>query len=147
MKRITLKHKTVLDLGSGTAVLGILAKKMKAKSVIALDNDEWCFTNGQENVNLNDVGIEIVLGEINKVNEHTFNVVLANVVLANINRNYFVEKMKDISDVLELGGKLVMSGFLQEDLKIMTSCAEQNNIRLNAILEKDGWLCLVGEKI
>lgn len=71
----------VLDAGSGTAILGIAAAKLGAESVIAFDIDEWCYDNGIENTQLNDVQkkVEIRKCELKEIIEKEFDLVIANI--------------------------------------------------------------------
>ncbi|HRP94326.1 MAG TPA: 50S ribosomal protein L11 methyltransferase, partial [Ignavibacteriaceae bacterium] len=71
----------VLDAGSGTAILGIAAAKLGAEIIIAFDNDEWCFDNGIENTQLNDVNdkVEIRKCELKDIEEKDFDLIIANI--------------------------------------------------------------------
>ena len=53
MFNIDLKDKLVLDMGSGTGILAILASKLGARSLVGIDSDQWAFKNSLENSNLN----------------------------------------------------------------------------------------------
>ncbi len=73
---------SVLDVGSGTSVLGIAASKLGAKNVISIDNDEWCYINGIENVEKNDLkNVQVLHGTIHDLDDLQFNLVLANINL------------------------------------------------------------------
>lgn len=71
----------VLDAGSGTAILGITAAKLGAESVIAFDIDDWCYDNGIENTQLNNVvdKVEIRKCELNDIKENDFDMIIANI--------------------------------------------------------------------
>ncbi len=103
----------VLDVGSGTALLGIAASKLGANSVIAVDNDEWCYINGKENAERNEIdNIDIVMGTIDDVTESGFDL-----VLANININVLIEIKESLFKKVKPSGNLILSGILNSDLK------------------------------
>ena len=75
-------------MGSGTAVLAILAKKLGAAKTVAVDNDEWAYNNAFTNIALNGIDdIEVVLGDALSIQGNY------DVVLANINRNILLRDM------------------------------------------------------
>ena len=71
----------VLDVGTGTGILAIAAVKLGAQSVLAIDNDDWCIENAEENSVLNNVNkkIKIKLSEIKDIAEKDFDIILANI--------------------------------------------------------------------
>jgi ribosomal protein L11 methyltransferase len=102
---------SVLDFGTGTAILAILAEKRGATRILALDNDPWCITNADENRQANDCRhIETRLADAIPTDE-TFDI-----VLANINRNVILQQAHAFRQVLKPGGRLLLSGLLAEDL-------------------------------
>lgn len=103
---------TVLDVGSGTGVLGIGAVMLGAKSAICIDNDEWCSLNGSENVKTNNLEskIEIRLGEINQVIEKDFDL-----IVANINKHILLEIAEEIRNKIKETGTVILSGLLIVD--------------------------------
>jgi ribosomal protein L11 methyltransferase len=86
MQRMDLQGKKLMDMGSGTAILAILAKKMNASQVDAIDNDDWAYKNALSNVKTNKVDVTVFKGDAsflkkeNKINYY-------DVFIANINRN------------------------------------------------------------
>lgn len=112
MFEIPIAGKRVLDMGTGTGVLAILAHKRCAKSVIAIDNDEWAYLNAIENVALNDaVEIAVEKGTAAQLKDRTFQV-----ILANINKNVLLHDMAQYAACLEPGGRLLLSGFFESDV-------------------------------
>lgn len=119
MLRMDFKGKSVLDMGSGTAVLAILARKMGATNVVAIDNDSWAYSNALDNIRLNEVpDIEALLGDAATIGNRRFNV-----VIANINRNILLADMHHYVHALLPAGTLMMSGFYIEDLPAITEKA------------------------
>ena len=121
----SMKGKKVLDMGCGTAVLGILAKMRGADYVMGVDIDEWCKENATESAGLNNVDMEILLGDASILpTEETFNV-----ILANINRNILLADMESYVTTLQSGGLLVISGFLEEDIEPLTKRAKSLGLK------------------
>jgi len=137
-----LTNSKVLDVGSGTAVLSIAASKLGAKEVIAIDNDEWCFLNGIENVEKNNVSnITVLHSTIEKIKEDGFDL-----ILANINKNVLLNIRKDISSKCKKSGLVILSGILATDEDEIKRQFTQ--IGLTAFDKKqiDEWIGLVFKK-
>ncbi len=109
-----LNNKTVLDMGCGTGVLGILAAKKGAKEVIAIDNDKWSYMNAQENVKLNHVEVSVLQGSVESLPD-----ILFDVVFVNITRNVLIEQAAEYVQSMDYCGKLLLSGFLEEDVVLI----------------------------
>lgn len=132
------KNMDVLDMGSGTAVLAILAVKLEAKSVLAVDNDEWAYNNAFTNIGLNGVSdIEVVLGDASSLGERSFDI-----VLANINRNILLRDMHVYVNAINPGGKLFMSGFYLEDLTLIRDEAERLGLVYHRHMDKNNWVAV-----
>ena len=129
--------KSVLDMGCGTGVLGILAKKKGAKQVLAVDIDPWCFDNAQESAALNQTHIEVQLGDASLLQGKTFDV-----ILANINRNILLNDMHVYAACLPEGGVLYMSGFYTEDIPVIAQCAEQLGLTQVGVKEQNNWVAV-----
>ena len=132
---LNCNNKSVLDMGSGTGVLGILAEKKGAKAVLAVDNDPWCVENTQENLELNKC--------INSKTELNNTVPLKNtfeMVLANINRNVLLEQISYYGQILVPGGDLSLSGFYFEDLGMIQNACQREGFRFIRNLEKKNWV-------
>ncbi|AUD02232.1 50S ribosomal protein L11 methyltransferase [Spirosoma pollinicola] len=112
--------KTVLDVGSGTGILAVLAAKMGAKSVLAFDIEEWAVENARENAELNDCPqITVFQGTIDDINPPgnmlDWTPAVFDIVLANINRNVLLREVPIYADLLKEGGYLLVSGFYEHD--------------------------------
>jgi ribosomal protein L11 methyltransferase len=104
--------KSVLDVGSGTGILAILAEKMGAQAVLAFDIEEWAVENARENAELNDCPKTTVFqGTIADVDPTT----QYDIVLANINRNILLAEIPAYTNLLTNNGYLVVSGFYEND--------------------------------
>lgn len=141
MQKLNLDGKKVLDMGSGTGVLAILAKKMKANAVTAIDIEEWAVENCSENATMNNVSFEIKLGGKEQISAKDYDV-----ILANINRNILADQMSTYSESLKSNGKLLLSGFLSDDEAYITDIAQNNNFTFASKAQKENWLCLTFSK-
>ncbi len=112
LEKYVSKGAKVLDVGSGTAVLAIAAVKLGAASAIAVDNDEWCYKNGKENCELNNISdkIDVRPGVIRDIAEKYFDL-----ILANIQKNVLMEIAEELKDRLSRNGILILSGLLASD--------------------------------
>ena len=101
--------KSVLDMGSGTGVLAILARKRGATPVIAIDNDPWAYENNIENNARNRINdITVKLGDASAIGEQVFDV-----IIANINRNILLNDMHLYAKSMHPGSIIFFSGFYQ----------------------------------
>ncbi len=141
MKEINFKNKSVLDFGTGTGVLAILAEKLGARPILAIDNDEWSLNNAMENIQINHC-THIVLQKKDNINTYS----LVNIILANINFNVLTENAVAFSVLLQTGSLLIISGFLLKDEKTIHSLFVKNNFLRKQRAQKDGWIALVLEK-
>ena len=127
--------KTVLDMGSGTAVLAILAKKLGAAHTVAIDNDEWAYRNAFTNTELNGVSdIEIILGDASSI-RGSFDV-----VLANINRNILLRDMHLYVAAMRPDAHIFFSGFYTEDLESIKAEAERLGLHYCRHLSRNNWV-------
>ena len=129
----------LLDMGSGTGVLAILAKKLGSATTVAIDNDEWAYRNALDNIRLNDENEIIVeLGDATSLNDRQFDV-----ILANINRNILLRDMKEYMKCLVDGGKIFFSGFYEEDLVLIKKEAERLGLTYSNHVTKNNWTAAV----
>ncbi len=120
MLELDLRDKVICDMGCGTSILAILAAKMGAASVLAIDTDEWAVENSLENIDTNNVrGIVVKKGDAQMLAGRTFHV-----ILANINRNILLRDMEFYIQSLDKQGVLVLSGFFDLDIPVLQSKAE-----------------------
>ncbi len=132
---LDIKEKNVLDMGTGTGVLAILAEKLGAKSVYAPDIDIWSYENALENVDLNGCSkIEVAHGGHSLVETKKFDI-----VIANINKNILIEHLSVYSEVLNTNGKLLISGFFETDKDDLIEVAAKFGFVFEDIFTKEGW--------
>jgi ribosomal protein L11 methyltransferase len=130
------KGKSVLDMGSGTGVLAILAAMKGAKEIEAIDNDIWCYLNAKENVERNDCNhIQVFEGDASRLQARTYDI-----ILANINRNILLEDIPNYVRCLNKEGLLFLSGFYLGDLPMITSKCKEQGLKFEKNLEKNNWV-------
>ena len=135
MLETDFQGKTVLDMGSGTAVLAILAKKLGAAHTVAIDNDEWAYRNAFTNCELNGIGdIEIILGDALSIKGKF------DIVLANINRNILLRDMHCYVAAMNPEAHIFFSGFYTEDLGSIKAEAERLGLRYCRHLSRNNWV-------
>lgn len=137
-----LEGKRVLDCGTGTGILAIVALKGDAREAVGYDIDEWSTDNALHNAMLNGVNdrMTVLLGDVTVLNdvEGTFDV-----VLANINRNILLADMPAMAARLAPGGTLALSGFLVADVPLLIAKAKDLGLSLLSEKHEAGWYCLV----
>jgi ribosomal protein L11 methyltransferase len=130
-----LAGKSLLDMGCGTAVLAILARKRGANPVMAVDNDIWAFENACENTARNKTeDIVVLLGDDTLLEGWKFDV-----ILANINRNILLNDMPAYAACLNPGGILIVSGFYFDDLKLISHKAQEIGLVPDNFKEQNQW--------
>ena len=139
LRDVAMEKKRVLDMGSGTAVLAILARMKGAAYVEAIDNDEWAYRNAQENVERNGCGdIVCLLGDASLLTADKH----FDIIIANINRNILLRDMAAYAAVLADGGTLLLSGFYQNDVASLVEKASTLGLTLADQRSRDGWQAL-----
>ncbi|GJQ06525.1 ribosomal protein L11 methyltransferase [Capnocytophaga cynodegmi] len=135
---IDLQEKKVLDMGCGTSVLAIMAEKRGAKSITAIDVDDWCVQNSVENIERNHCkNISVKLGNASLLDNENFDV-----VIANINRNILLSDIPQYAKTLPSEGTLLLSGFYESDVPVITNKCNENDLKLVEKLERNQWVAL-----
>lgn len=135
--QLDLTDKTVLDMGCGTGILGILASMRACNRVTAIDVDQWAYESTIENCRLNG---------IKNLNAYTGDAALLDgtdrfdVVLANIQKNVIIADLEKYVTVLNEGGLLLVSGFYQDDLEAIVGKASELFLQKGLHKEKNGWV-------
>lgn len=133
------RDKTVLDMGCGSGLLAILAYKMGANHITAVDNDEWAYKNTLENIFRNKIQhTDVILGDIEDVKNEKFDI-----ILSNITKNINIELFPSYQKMIEKSGKLIVSGFFETDLEDITSNAIKYGFRLLSNKTKNNWTAAI----
>jgi ribosomal protein L11 methyltransferase len=138
MQHINFSNKTVLDYGTGTGILAILAKKLGAKKVVAIDNDEWSINNASENIIANNCKDIVVLQKNDLNGLEVFDIILANINLNVINNS--IQQLKLISQPLS---NLLLSGFfICDEEAILNNFISEGFIHINT-MKRYEWISIL----
>lgn len=134
-----------LDMGCGTGVLAIVALKCGAEYMVAVDIDDWACDSCRDSIALSGVAerVDVRCGSIEQVvagEQFDF-------VLANINRNILISMMPSFAAALPSGGRLLMSGFLREDVVYIEASVVEQGFKVVNIIEREGWMVVVCKKM
>jgi ribosomal protein L11 methyltransferase len=141
MQHLEFKDRSVLDFGTGTGVLAILAEKLGATEVLAIDYDDWSIENALENVAENHCrSVRVKKADTMPMDS------LFNIILANINKHVLLKELSAIGQQLEQGGVILLSGLLHEDFDDIDREALKNGLVITERMEKGNWICLKGRK-
>lgn len=135
MRTIDFTNKKVFDFGTGTGILAILASKLGAASITAIDIDEWSIMNAQENFEKNNTSF------VNLYQSSVLPTGSFDIILANINRNVLVYYSSTLVKMLSGKGLLVLSGLLKEDEEIIVETF--NKLELKNNQQKENWISLL----
>lgn len=139
MATLPLPDTSVLDMGCGTGVLAILAKKMGATDVVAIDIDRWSYENASENILLNAADpIEVRRGDVTALTGPPFDI-----ILANINRNVLLQDMAAYASHLHPDGLLLISGFHPEDQELLLAEAKNAGLEPQQSWAEERWMALL----
>jgi len=132
---LDLKNKDVLDMGTGTGILAILAEKLGSNSVFAPDIDQWSFENAIENCAMNNCSkIEVAIGGDELLTNKFFHI-----IIANINKNVLIQHFSVYSTSLLSNGILLISGFFETDRDDLVREASKHGFIFDSIFTKEGW--------
>ncbi|WP_458629046.1 50S ribosomal protein L11 methyltransferase [Winogradskyella sp. PC D3.3] len=132
------KDKSVLDMGCGTGVLAILAEKVGASKLDAIDIDNWCYLNSIENVERNDCkNISVYEGDVKLLKGKKYDS-----IIANINRNILLADIPHYAKSLNENGTLFLSGFYKEDIPMIEMECNKQMLKLDETLQKGQWVSL-----
>jgi len=131
-----LTGKTVLDMGCGTGILGMLASLKGAKSITAIDIDTWSFESTVENARLNNISnLEAKLGDATLLGSESYEV-----IFANIHKNVIINDLPAYENVLQSSGRLYLSGFYTHDMADVKVRAESFGLLETGFQEKNNWV-------
>ncbi len=141
MREIDLNNKSVLDFGTGTGILAILAEKLGAKNITAIDNDDWSIENAKENFEKNNCEKITLIKDDSVSAKENFDI-----ILANINKHIILENIDQLQAALLPNGCLLLSGLLAEDEKdILLKSASLTLKHVNTI-HRNQWISILLSK-
>jgi ribosomal protein L11 methyltransferase len=133
-----LKGKSLLDMGCGTAVLAIIAHKLGAIDIVAIDIEDWAYQNSIDNCKLNQINdISIELGDARLLVNRKFDI-----ILANINRNILLQDLQTYADCLTPNGQIFLSGFYDTDVDVLKETATNCGLTFVLSESKNNWTLL-----
>lgn len=138
MQSLAIKNKTVLDFGTGTGILAILAAMLGAKTITGIENEQWSCENAVFNASRNNIeNFNVHFGSLEQVEGQQYDI-----ILANINRHILLQYMQGMATLLTPGGQLLMSGILIEDETIVSEAAVQVGLTLHKVATKNNWMLI-----
>jgi ribosomal protein L11 methyltransferase len=137
MRDIDFSNKKVFDFGTGTGILSILAEKLGATDITAIDVDHWSIENTRENATRNGC-TKIAVSLSSGIPAEVFDV-----ILANINRNVILEYLPQLKNNLHPGSLLLLSGLLTTDEKDIVAACLREGLQLTKKTERNNWISLL----
>ena len=137
MRELDFTDRTVFDFGTGTGILAILAEKLGASNISAIDVDEWSIENAKENFERNNC---------HKIDVHLSTTIPSeqfDIMLANINRNVILQYMPHLKQSLKEKGKLLLSGLLLQDEDDIGKACRSHGFQLLNRRERSGWISML----
>jgi ribosomal protein L11 methyltransferase len=138
LMKLDIGEQDICDMGCGTGILGILAAKRGAKSVLGIDIEDWAVENSIENVARNFVEMDVEIGDASNLTGKSFDG-----MLANINRNILVADFQAYRACLKPGAWILLSGFLGTDVDIIRQAGENLGFTLMETYAEDTWRCML----
>lgn len=136
---LDLRGKSVLDMGTGTGILAILAAMLGAEKVTGIEIDEAAYVNAVDNVALNNhPEIALINGDASALASTS----PVDVFIANINRNIIIGDISHYASALKPGGVMLLSGFYVEDIPLVTAAAQPYGLREVGYSDLERWVCL-----
>jgi len=133
---LDLTAKSVLDMGTGTGILAIFAEMKGAYPIDAIDIDEWCYINTLENIEKNNCkNIKAYQGDASMLNDQRYDI-----IIANINRNILLNDMDTYNRCLNIGGKLLLSGFYTQDIPFIETRTKELGLSIAKTYTKNNWV-------
>lgn len=141
MSEIDFKEKSVIDFGTGTGILAILAEKLGASHIVAIDNDEWSIKNASENIDVNNC-TNIFLQHTETISSN----LKAQIILANINLNTIRQNINAIINAADTNSILLFSGIMLHDEEKILQVLQTADLKVKAIYKKGNWLLILATK-
>jgi ribosomal protein L11 methyltransferase len=137
MQHIDFAGKTVIDFGTGTGVLAILAEKLGAASVVGIDCDDWSIDNAKENLAANNCT------KVSVVKAETIpSAYKAEIILANINLNIIAANITEIKAACLPGTELLFSGIMIHDEKKILEVLSIGGLIVREVYKRENWLAI-----
>lgn len=143
MLDLDFKNKRVLDMGCGTGILALMASKLGASEVIAVDLNEWAYENTIENARKNCIkNIKVLFGDVDVIDQEKFDI-----ILANITKNVLLDHLQSYSKLLNPSGLILLSGVLIKDMDELKTEGKKYYFSFRDYIRKKDWVALQLDKI
>lgn len=137
MRYHDFSRKKVLDYGCGTGILAILAAKMGATMIDAVDIELPAYENALENIQINNAfNVQVFHGKLDVILDNRFDF-----ILANINRNVILDSLLTLHNKLNKGGILLISGILRQDEPLVLEAARRAGFTIDEKHYRNEWCC------
>lgn len=134
-----LIDKSVVDMGTGTGILAILASMRGASQITAIEIDPMAHANAIDNLKINNAeSINLILGDASSLNK----VKNIDVFIANINRNIIIQDISAYASTLHSGSVMLLSGFYESDIPVIMEYARPLGLTYHSHTIKNDWSCL-----
>ena len=133
-----MKRKSVIDMGTGTGILAILSAMLGAEKVTGIEIDPGAYENALEHVELNNVNVDVLLGDASRLNE----LQPADIFIANINRNIILADISSYRKNLKPGGIMLLSGFYESDIAMIERAANALGLEVVSYKEDKDWVAV-----
>lgn len=133
-----MKGKSVIDMGTGTGILAILSAMLGAEKVTGIEIDPGAFENALEHIELNNVNVDVLLGDASRLNE----LQPADIFIANINRNIILADISSYRKNLKPGGIMLLSGFYESDIAMIERAANALGLEVVSYKEDKDWVAV-----
>lgn len=134
-----LVDKSVVDMGTGTGILAILASMRGASQITAIEIDPMAHANAIDNLKINNAeSINLILGDASSLNK----VKNIDVFIANINRNIITQDISAYASTLHSGSVMLLSGFYESDIPVIMEYARPLGLTYHSHTVKNDWSCL-----
>lgn len=143
LAQLDLAGKHIIDAGTGTGILSIMAVKRGAESVFAYDIDEWSVENTKDNLLLNHIynNVEVEVGDSSVLEGQE----KADLLIANINRNILLQDLPRFAKTVKEKGQMILSGFYLEDVQTLAEAASKLGFSLSKTENEGDWAMLLFE--
>ena len=138
--QLPLEGKAVIDMGTGTGILAILARMRGASPVSGIEIDLPAWENAIDNCRLNGCEeITMLHGDASALSQIGY---AADLLLANINRNVITADIPDYAKKLKPGATVLLSGFYVHDIPIVSEAAAKAGLETMGHTELNAWACV-----
>lgn len=139
MQNLDFENKVVFDYGCGTGILAILASKLKATYIDAIDIENESYLNTIENAAINStMNINTFEGTLENIQGDNYDI-----ILANINRNVILDSLIDLRKKLAKNGQIIFSGILLEDELLLRKELLENSFEVKKVVSRNNWICIL----